>query len=228
MTSTATFDTPDGDLAEEYADALSAIAALETALAGRTATNNTPDGRLLLTLAWLRQEIAAQRLPIPVDRSYVSTVYYLVGSGEVDHIPGVKQPLGELYVVLKGFGLVKERHRAGLIALIDGLLADTDRCDAVTSAEAAALTEFRDIAGILRAGNWPAWRGPADYPFSGVDSDGLEASIPDFFERYSEIEDAVFERIRPSPLRKPPLPAPVPGLPPVAPSLPDALAGDLP
>lgn len=134
--------------------------------------------------------------------------------------------MGDLYIVLRGIGLVKERHRAGLIALIDELLADARRCAQVTSAEYAALTEYREIADTLRSGQWPAMRDPADYPFSGVDSEQLKTCIPHFFRRYVEIENAVFERMRPASFRKPPLHAPIPGLPPVAPSLPGGSVGD--
>jgi hypothetical protein len=218
----------DGGIAEEYADALAAIGALRKALGPERPTNTTAAGRLLLTLAWLDQEIAAERLPIPVDRSHVSTVYYLTGSGELDAIPGVAPALERLYTVLQGHGVVKERHLPALADMVDRLLAEAGRCPDLDGAERAALDDLRRAATPLRAGQLPPGRRVQDYPFSGVDTPNLDACIPNFFSRYSELENALFERIRPLALRKPPLPAPRPGLPPVAPPLPPELADRLP
>ena len=114
-----------------------------------------------------------------------------------------------------------------LIVMIDDLLADAKGCDPLSSGEARALAEFATIAGALRDGSWPEARGVAHYPFSGVDTRNLKRCVAGFFGRYSEIENAVFERWRPTALRKPPLPAPVPGLADVAPPLPMHLADDL-
>lgn len=44
----------------------------------------------------------ARRLPIPVDESFVATIYYLVGSNELGHVPGFEEALGRLWLVLKG------------------------------------------------------------------------------------------------------------------------------
>ena len=91
---------------EEYAHALAAIAGLRLALGARPLTNDTPDGRVLLEVAWVEQEIKRQRLPIPVDASYAGTIYYLVGSNELLSLPGgvpdaagIKDALGRLYRV---------------------------------------------------------------------------------------------------------------------------------
>jgi hypothetical protein len=56
---------------EEYADALVAIDDMRTALGSQRLTNDTPEGRVLLNIQWVEQEIRAQRLPIPVDDSFV-------------------------------------------------------------------------------------------------------------------------------------------------------------
>ena len=138
---------------EEYADALEAISGIRKALGPRRLTNDTPDGRLLLNVQWLEQEIRAQRLPIPVDRSYVNTVFYLVGSGDLASVPGLKEPLGKLSLVLDGDGLMKPRHLPVLIALIVDLTRDADDCRArLTPAEERWVEELKDMADDLRRG----------------------------------------------------------------------------
>ena len=64
--------TPDilGDgIEEEYADALQAIGDIRAALGPRPMTNTRPDGRLLLNLVWIEQEIVASGCPYPWTRA---------------------------------------------------------------------------------------------------------------------------------------------------------------
>lgn len=46
-----------------------AIADLRGALGERPLTNDTPNGRVLLEVVWIEQEIKRQRLPIPAIRA---------------------------------------------------------------------------------------------------------------------------------------------------------------
>jgi hypothetical protein len=111
-------------------------------LSDRPLTNDTPDGRLLLKVAWVEQEINRERLPMPVG---ANTVFYLVGSGELNHIPGVQGSLGRLYVVLKGIGLIKPRHMPVLISMIGKLYADA------RAVWVDVLAEEREVTEDLRA-----------------------------------------------------------------------------
>ena len=214
---------------EEYADALAAIADLRRALGERKLTNETPDGRLLLEVAWVEQEIRRQRLPIPVARSYAGTIYYLVGSGELDRVVGVKSALGRLWLVLKGYGLLKQRHVPVLIAMMDDFVAEAVRCSHVREPKTARLiADMRSEEETLRGGGaWPRNRRPQDQFMLQV-TPALRACMERCSGRATEIDASLFEGWRPRPARKPPLTAPVPGLPPDAPPLPPEFQGRLP
>ncbi len=213
---------------EEYADALAAIAEMRTALGSRRLTNDTPEGRLLLNINWVEQEIGTRRLPVPPDRSYIHTILYLVGSEELSSVEGLKNALAKLYLVLTGVGLMKQRHVPVLIAMMDDLLAETAKCSSVSSAERARMDEMASLADDLRrGGGWPKPRRPQDY-FSTPVSLDLEACVSNFANRARAIDSALFASWRPRPARKPALAAPVPGLPERAPPSPPELEGKLP
>lgn len=209
----------DGGIAEEYADALAAICALEKALAGRVPTNDTPDGRLLLTLAWLKQEIVAQRLPIPVE---ARTVFYLVGSGELNPIPGVKAPLHRLYLVLTGIGLIKPRHVPLLLSMIDDFYTDAQAIwSELPMEEREVMDDLHARGAALRLkAEWPMGN-PLQRRQTGLANPVLERHIPDFNNRMTDITASLFEQWRPYAAKKPPLDPPHPGLPRNAPPEPE-------
>ena len=216
---------------EEYADALRAIGDIRAALGPRPMTNSRPDGRLLLNLLWVEQEIKARRLPIPVDKSFVGTVFYLIASGELDELPGlngdVHGPICRLSLVLDGTGLMKARHLPVLIAMIDDLLADARRCPSTLSDAARATLADLDAcrADLQRGGEWPKRRRPQDCPRATPD---LRACIDNLGNRLFMVNAPLFDGWRPNPAKKPSLPAPVPGLPPKAQPLPRELEDKLP
>ena len=65
---------------EEYADAMERIEVLLRILEPFPCSNDTPEGRLHYQMLWMRQEIEAGRLPIPLDRKYYGTLAYLTGT----------------------------------------------------------------------------------------------------------------------------------------------------
>ncbi|KQO08930.1 hypothetical protein [Sphingomonas sp. Leaf242] len=203
---------------EEYADALAAIADLRRALGDRQLTNDTPDGRVLLEVGWIEQEIRRQRLPIPVDASYAGTIYYLVGSNELLHVSGVLDPagiknaLGRLYRVLQGIGLVKPRHVPVLIAMIDDLCGDADKVrDRLNAEEREVIDDIRAQGVLLKRGEWPPYRQPQDR-FFRYEAPNLNSLDLNFGNRAAGISASLFDGWRPYPSKKPPLAAPVPGL----------------
>ena len=216
---------------EEYADALRAITEIRHGLAPVKLTNDTPDGRLLLNIGWVEQEIRAGRLPIPVDRSFVETIHYLVGSGEVDHLASnrgeVAAPLAHLSRILNGTGLMKPRHLPVLISMMQDLVDDARRCPpTLTDAERATLADLAACLDYLRNGGaWPINRRPQDY---FRNSSSLAACIDNFGNRLRSVKVSLFAGWRPGPAQKPPLQAPIPGLPPRAAPLPPELANRLP
>ena len=219
---------------EEYADALAAIADLRRALGERPLTNDTPDGRVLLEVAWIEQEIGRRRLPIPVDASYAGTIYYLVGSHDLQGVRGVvdqagiEDPLGRLWLVLKGYGLIKPRHVPVLIAMIDDLCADADTVrDRLNAQEREVIDDIRAQGVLLKRGEWPPHRRPQDQ-FFRYDTPNLDSLVMNFGNRVRGISFPLFDGWRPYPAKKPPLAAPVPGLSQKAPPLPPELEGRLP
>lgn len=219
---------------EEYADALAATADLRRALGPRPLTNDTPDGCVLLEMAWVEQEIRRGRLPIPVDRG-AGTIYYLVGSNELLSLPGgvpdpagVKDALGRLYLVLQGEGLIKQRHVPVLIAMIDDLCTDADKIrDQLDPEEREVIDDIRTQGEILKRGEWPPYRPPQDR-FFRYEAPNLDALGLNYGNRAAGIAASLFEGWRPYPAKKPPLAAPMPGLPNKAPSLPAELEAGFP
>ena len=55
---------------EEYVDLMERIEKLEPLFSPFPPSNDTAEGRMVVQLMWLRQEIEAQRLPIPLDQKY--------------------------------------------------------------------------------------------------------------------------------------------------------------
>ena len=218
---------------EEYADALAAIEDLRRALGPRLLTNDTPDGRVLLEVAWLEQEITRRRLSIPVNWSYAGTVYYLTGSGELNHLQNVKtldveKALTRLYIVLRGTGLINGHHIPVVIASIDDVENEARvHWSGLLVEERRVIDDLVAQADLLRNGGWPDYRQPG-HRFRSTDTPNLDTLVDRYFYRVRDIDAALFEGWRPVAARKPPLPAPVPGLPEQAPPLPDNLKASLP
>ncbi|QYE34724.1 hypothetical protein KZX46_18535 [Polymorphobacter sp. PAMC 29334] len=213
---------------EEYADALSAVHDMQRALGPQPLTNHTPEGRVSMEIKWVEQEIATRRLPIPVDKSYVHTIYYLVGSNELANYPGFQPAIVRLARVLDGDGLIKPRHLPIVVAMIEEFLDDAAKIRSnLPESDRLILADLNTIAHELQRGVMPAARRPQD-TFSALASDALEQGVPNGSNRLRSINMSLFGGRRPWPARKPPLPAPVAGLPERAPPLPPALEGKMP
>jgi len=213
---------------EEYADASARIDVLLDAFAAYPASNDTAHGRMVYQLRWLRQQIGAGRLPIPVNKSWIGTLSYLVGSGEVDDTPEIAQALGELLRILKGPGLLKPRHIPVIVSMIEDFVAAIHRYgDPLTATEATLAADLQAAAAGLRAGTIvppleaPRTRHPLRKAL--MDAQRLRKLFPqhpdkrDFFTYAHFLELPLFEGWRPYVAKKPPLPAPNPGLAPEAP-----------
>ena len=181
-----------------------------------------------MEIKWLEQEIDARRLPIPVDRSYVGTIFYLVGSNELGRYRGFTEGLGKLYLVLNGTGLIKSRHTRLLISMIDDFLDDAEKVkNKIPESDQNILRDLSTDRDILRKGAWPTIRSPQRM-YSTLVTNALDKAIGRGRNRLRSIDFPVFDGWRPYPARKPPLQAPVPGLPERAPPLPPELEGKLP
>ena len=213
---------------EEYADARTAIDDLRGALGSIPLTNCTPEGRVLLNAAWVEQQINARRLPIPVHESFVATIFYIVGSNELGNVPGFQDALGRLWLVLKGYGLMKARHLPVLISMMDDFVMDANRLDGLDAGAEGLVADIRAQADDLRMGGvWPKSRRPSQQ-FTVQSTAILRDRLPNCQNRLRAIQAPLFDGWRPRPARKPPMPAPVPGLPPTAPMLTPEVEARLP
>jgi hypothetical protein len=215
---------------EEYQDALDAIEGIRNALGPTTLTNDRPDGRLLLNLMFIEQEIKAGRLPIPLDKSYTGTIDALIGHCDLDHVPGFRAFLDKVYLVLHGIGLFKERHRPVLLSLIDDFVHDARQYyDTITQPERDFIDRFEAVRNDIAAGLTPpigkqyGLKGP-QWP----NRDELKRQFPDFLKHLFVISEILDSAFRPLPARKGPLQPPVPGFATTAPVLPPGMRSTLP
>jgi hypothetical protein len=111
---------------EDYQDALVRIEKLLALLKDADYSNDTPDGRTKWELYWLWQEITAGRMPLPVDRGWISTIRYCHANGDQSHLPGFNEICEDLITVLK-VGLVKPRHTPVVVEMIDEVLPRIDQ-----------------------------------------------------------------------------------------------------
>ena len=194
---------------EEYADALTAISQARAALGPETRDNNSPEEQVLMSMERIEQQIRAGSLPIPADPGRVGVIFYLVGSNDLGNYPGFQHALGRLWLVLKGYGLMKQRHVPVLIAMMDDFIRDAEACPSVAGAQ-ALIADMRKEVDLLRGGGaWPRERRPQDQ-FMVQLPPGLNDCMDRGFSRVSDIDAALFEAWRPRPARKPPLAGPYP------------------
>ncbi|WP_234732400.1 hypothetical protein [Acidocella facilis] len=213
---------------EEYADAMDRIAFLLDAFKDYPASNDTAHGRVVYQLRWLKQEVDAQRLPVPVHKSWIGTLCYVVGSCEVDDTKEIAKALGELKRILQGPGLLKPRHFPVIAAQIDDLVADIHLFgDPLTPDETQLVADLEEVAKGIRSGQiippLTVPKGIHPLRLALMHANRLKEVFPPHpdlrrFRRQSDhLQLPLFENWRPYVAQKPPLAAPNPGLGPEAP-----------
>ncbi|HQT90326.1 MAG TPA: hypothetical protein PK677_17635 [Acidiphilium sp.] len=214
---------PVASIEEEYADALPRIGFLLEAFKHHVPSNDTPYGRMLYQLHWLDREIRSKRLPIPVNRGWIATLSYLVGSGEVSDTKQIETAMGELARILKGPGLLKPRHTPVVLAMLDDLIAAMHHYgDPLQRAEQDLVDELSSVAEGLRSLRIvPPIGGGLNLPpleQKILAAKRFEAVFPPLTEKDDyitvnyHVSLPLFHGWCPYPVAKPPLPAPVPGL----------------
>lgn len=198
---------------EEYADAMERIVKLEAILKDFTTSNESAEGRMVYQLMWLRQEIEAQRLPIPLDRKYIGTLLYVVRDGNLDYLPGAEKLLGELAQILKGYGIVRPRHYPVVIAMLDDLLAMVARLPKLNAAKQLFQTEIQFIRDRLAAGRLDLPLDESRFPgCRGISLENDLNDIPGFEQASISMSVVVFSGHRPAVCRKGNLDPPNPGI----------------
>ena len=196
---------------EEYADAMERIEVLLRILEPFPCSNDTPEGRLHYQMLWMRQEIEAGRLPIPLDRKYYGTLSYLIGHCTVDYLPGIVTPMEDLATVIDGTGLIKPRHYPVVIALIDDLLDRIGNPPELNEAELRLIDDLRNIRSglaenrckipLIRKENPSLYRNSL---YTTLKKD------PAFMDYFFVISEAILSSWRPKICRKGPLAPPNP------------------
>ena len=213
---------------EEYADAMDRITFLLDAFKDYPASNDTAHGRVIYQLLWLKQEIDAQRLPVPVHKSWIGTLCYVVGSCEVDDTREIAKALGELKRILQGPGLLKPRHFPVVAAQIDDLVADIHLFgDPLTPEEMQLVIDLEEAAKGIRSGQiippLTVAKGIHPLRLALINAERFIKVFPkypnprQFGGQSNRLELPLFSGWRPFPAQKPPLAAPNPGLGPEAP-----------
>lgn len=213
---------------EEYEDAMERIAFLLDAFKDYPASNETAHGRVVYQLRWLKQEIDAQRLPVPVHKSWIGTLCYVVGSCEVDDSKEIAKALGELKRILQGPGLLKPRHFPVVAAQIDDLVADIHLFgDPLTPDEIKFVADLEDTAKGIRSGQiippLTVPKGIHPLKLALMHAKRLENILPQppnphqYWKQSHFLQLPLFSAWRPYVAQKPHLGAPNPGLGPEAP-----------
>lgn len=209
-----------GDIDEEYADLIPRITFLLNQWHDKPASNDAPYGRMVYFLLWLRQEVQARRIPIPLDGSYLGTIKYLTGSGDVRDSDEVGRTMGDIIQVLQGRGLIKPRHYPLLLSMMDDFIAEVHK-----HRPGLEHTDpfFREYCmwrnGIVNGTFHPPIEPTAErnrfYQASGRTlADVLPGETEPNYELGLAMDRTIYPLIghRPYQTYKPPMPAPVPGL----------------
>ncbi|HEX8240414.1 MAG TPA: hypothetical protein VF574_11810 [Allosphingosinicella sp.] len=188
-------------------------------------TNATAEGRVRGIAEWLKRELAARRVPIPLDRSYWGLIPMLIGSHDLDHIPGSHRLLTELRMLLDGEGILDQPRDDREVGRLLGLFVDSylRRSERPRRIELAVMEDLQDKVHELEAGTLAL---PLDY-------DSFEARFPsaewfgpleqddELADSWLDLSPTLFNGRRPptsGPVR---FEAPVAGLSPRAPIAPD-------
>jgi hypothetical protein len=131
---------------EDYQDALERIEKLLRVVPDLP-DNDSPGGRFKYELLWLKQEITAGRLPLPVERGWVGTIRSVFAEAWLTKLPGFDELCSQLLTVLD-YGLIKPRHYPVLAALIDDAVNRVP-VNSVSEKAQTAIKELNLIRSLL-------------------------------------------------------------------------------
>jgi hypothetical protein len=187
-------------ITERYQDALLNIEKALTLLSSYQEMDSTAEGRMISQLKWLRGEALANRLPIPVDPAWTSTLRYVYTDHALDHIKGIRKYLRVLMIILVDGGLLtKPRHYLSVARKIDHLLSILEPVQEVPAPKDSLVQELKSLrAGLLNSTlEVPVER--EDYPvLNTVYTEEVLISIPGAQNKLEEIWNLLVEGVRPS------------------------------
>lgn len=120
-------------LEEQYQDIIDNCTVYLTALEKVfVESNDTPEGRMISQLRWLKQEAKGERLPLPVDLEYTGTIRHI--AVEHSNLMNAATPLWKIYhirllALIKGRLLAKPEHNDIVKPLLTYLLANLPESD---------------------------------------------------------------------------------------------------
>ncbi len=97
---------------EQYSDIIENCDTLLSRLAGYSQTDDTPEGRMIAQLKWLRERAEAGTLPLPVPEPYTATLGRVYTEGHLVRLASSREAFVEEV----------EIHTYRLLSLIDGCL----------------------------------------------------------------------------------------------------------
>jgi hypothetical protein len=201
---------------EEYADALARIDRILEILHDVEPSNGTFKARVVANCAWLRPMILERTMPIPLDRSYWSTLAYVTGDMTfAAEIPELSQAIADVVNILKGNGLLKDRHYPVVVALIRDLIDVMQRdIPSKSEDEKSAIVELGDAIRWIdhHKARLPLDKSQFPHVRGLFRNDKFAPNTPLLFALF-KMSAPTFAGERPRECIKGELKAPVPGLP---------------
>lgn len=217
MTTASPYPDYERDLQENYDDLLRYIGLTLAALPDVKPGNDTAEGRLVFLCLWLRQEIQARRLPVPLDESYFGDLGHII----VETDEPVRTYAFQIQGILRGHGLIQPRQYEDLADYLDAFIAETLKFQGenpMSTDEKNYISELQNISTGLRTHMMHLPIDEKSFPMLGLSRFLRKWNESDKYwgSRSIAIAFAVYNAYFVKSLKKPPQPAPVPGLRPKA------------
>ena len=100
--------------AEIYGDIIENCDILLGMLKDFEAENDTPEGRMIYQCRWLKEQVVAKTLPLPVDENMLSTLLYIYTNGDLCHLASAQEKFhDEVEIFMQR--LIKSTKKANLL-----------------------------------------------------------------------------------------------------------------
>jgi len=181
---------------------------LENVLQTFDQTDDTPEGRMITQLKWLKERAENHDLPLPVERGNLSTLLYVYTNGDIScNASSSEASYKEIDIYMRrlvtitrnGNLLIKPEYKTYLFRTIDLLL---ERLTKHVISENEVVKDFiRDIKKLRRLleGDhlfFPLVSYMPDYE-SFIDVDEILEKFPSIFRFYVIVRDYIFNGVRP-------------------------------